>query len=330
MKIFCLAIVLLGSIMLFSCTEKTVEIRYDQFWEPLTYSFGTTINSLLITKSNYILAGTTDKGVLISKDKWKTWNKATGIADTSIEELKQLDDGKIVAWTEKKFYSSSDEGQSWNEIIIQTPEIFNPYNTNLTLSSNGYWLFVGKNSVDARKIYLSTNDGNTWENVKIPIDRINYCKIEANDNLVVLNIFTNDSSFIYIKKKNESEFKMRFKLYLGNNSALNCRLLSNNIIASDDYKLYKSIDMGDNWKEIINGIIEGFFNVPILTFSYNKKILLFTSNSNLYYSTNYGDNWIYIDTGQYYGYYACMYITSDNFLIGRLGWSFVRSRKPIL
>jgi len=330
------ASLLFGVILLGSCKENscncsdnksrdTVIIKYDQFWDLLDYSFETIVNTILVTKSNYIIAATTNKGILISKDRWKSWNKSPGVPDSNITKVKQISDGRIAVILGKKLYISNDEGQSWTEIIFNYPENFDFSVNRLDISTNGTLGFRGKNNPDTTfNYYVSSDMGANWD--AIPFRLLKYYTVwfEANDKCRFVAFSDNDITKCYIKKTGESSYNEvmtkpgRFDLKIW--------YFSDYIFLRATY-LYRSIDFGKTWELTENGIYHQFgYDFYFFTYSYKQDVLILSYANGIYYSPNNADNWKYLINESPQNSY---YLTNDNHLIKNYVSAWFISRKPI-
>ena len=151
-------------------------------WEKL--SFGEGVNSSVYAihvssaRPDSVWVGTATSGVLVSRDKGLTWNKAGGAVD-NIPVSSITSDPKrpdyIYVGTTQTFYLSRDNGKTWTRrggnlsLGNFTSILINPANTDEILISSAIDSDGG--------IFISTDAGNRWKRVdtndmKLPSRRI--------------------------------------------------------------------------------------------------------------------------------------------------------------
>ncbi len=169
---------------LYAGTDKGLYRSLDlsKGWERL--SFGEAINSNVFAihvsaaRPDTVWAGTASSGVLVSRDKGLTWNRAGGAVD-NVPVSSIMSDPKrpdyIYVGTTQTFYISRDNGKTWTRrggnlsLGNFTSILINPSNTDEILISSAIDTDGG--------IYISTDAGNRWkrvdtEKMKLPSRRI--------------------------------------------------------------------------------------------------------------------------------------------------------------
>lgn len=151
-------------------------------WEKLSFGEGLNPSVYAIhvstSRPDTVWVGTATSGVLVSRDKGLTWNKAGGAVDnvpvSSIMSDPKRPDNVYVGTTQT-FYLSRDDGKTWARrggnlsLGNFTSILINPNNTDEILISSAIDTDGG--------IYISTDAGNRWKRVdtkdmKLPSRRI--------------------------------------------------------------------------------------------------------------------------------------------------------------
>lgn len=160
-------------------------------WEKLSIGIGGNENIYAIhvsaSRPNVIWVGTSNTGVVVSRDAGKTWNKVGGAVDnvpvSSITSDPKRPDNIYVGTTQTLFVSR-DDGKTWVRrggglpLGNFTSILVNPENTNEILISSSLKTDGG--------IYMSTDAGDRWKRVdnkemKLPSRRVWAMAFDPND-----------------------------------------------------------------------------------------------------------------------------------------------------
>lgn len=169
---------------LYAGTDKGLYRSLDlsKGWEKLSFGAGLNENVFAVhvsaARPDTVWVGTATSGVLVSRDKGMTWNKAGGAADnvpiSSITSDPKRPD-YIYVGTTQTFYLSRDNGKTWTRrggnlsLGNFTSILINPNNTDEIIISSAIDTDGG--------IFMSSDAGNRWRRVdtkemKLPSRRI--------------------------------------------------------------------------------------------------------------------------------------------------------------
>lgn len=320
-------------ILLFSCKDDTVKPVEEFKWHLLEYQFDATINDLLVTKSNFILLATSGKGILLSKDKWKTFSSAEGLNDTIFYSLKQLTDGRIAAISRyRNVYISFDEGLSWINQNVTYPDS----SSGLQISGNGYVACKGKLEIDSSykyysEYYFSKDFGKTWESFPTKIDLYSKLSIDGNDKYLMF-IYTNENNYsskIYIRKNDETSFTETYNVKTILNLGPNIRLVDDLLFVNLN-GLSRSKDGGISWEKADKGIYwqnQGA-NLNRFSYTYDRSLFALENDNGIYLSSDKGINWKYFIQKDYGS--SNYFLTNDKYLIKNYFGTWFISNKRVI
>ncbi len=326
MKKYILILLVFSIVLISSCKEEPCNCKVEPYWVLLDYPLETYVNELLVTKSNYILLATSTKGILISKDKWKTWNKSPGISDTNIYTLKQLDDGRIAAIIWKNLYISNDEGQTWTNQKIVLPDSARE----VKIAINGFLGCIGKiKSDNTCNYYISKDFGVSWETVPLTSKNNNMLlNIEAQNNNIILAVADGSTYYttIYVNKQGENTFNEVNKVY-GGDGIFKLWLLKDNLFIKS-VNFFGSSDWGKTWTTKEKGVFGNISQSFGFNYTFNHEVMLMTNGMGIYYSTDFAESWIFLKEIDYGSFEY--HITNDKYLIRNSGGIWFISKNPIL
>ncbi|MGB4849110.1 MAG: YCF48-related protein, partial [Saprospiraceae bacterium] len=136
----------------------------DNWTETVLFPAGN-INDILAISHDRILAASTTGTIYLSKNAGMTWDSvySSGLQMRSIARIDDLHymatgyNGAIVR--------SDDQGQTWHTVTIPEPSL--QYEQSFFLNGEG-WLIT---SSFKRSMWHTTNGGNTWDTLPLPLDR---------------------------------------------------------------------------------------------------------------------------------------------------------------
>jgi len=106
-------------------------------WEQVSDVAGATV-PLVATDGSIYWVGENNEGIVRSDDEGRTWTKPFGAGVLSQVNALELPDGRIAAVAQKQIAVSSDQGEHWKLVTVETP--FIP--TGLTYSAEGKAFYV--------------------------------------------------------------------------------------------------------------------------------------------------------------------------------------------
>lgn len=302
-------------------------------------------SKLLVNDKNYIFAGTVTHGLYRSTDNGISWYRLTSLPIGIIKELLLLESDIIYTLTQNGLFKSTDDGENWESL---SSTLTNVWMTAVTVN-NQHKIFVGASN---GYIYISNNEGSSWDSTKVSDYTINTISLSINDEIYCgtengiykssndgqswillqnglpqdeFNIIKSSTSgyvyavsfdgFYFSINHGESWDQVTFEANSINSLAIDD---SNNVYAGSLYwgrGIYKSTDNGVTWYEINNGIKNSF--ISCIAQSINGTIWVGTWGQGLYFSTNSGSNWNY--SGILNKKISSIVFYNDNILIATSG-----------
>jgi photosystem II stability/assembly factor-like uncharacterized protein len=196
-------------------------------------------------------------------------------------------------------YKTSNNGSIWfsiNNTNIDTLAVFDieKYNQNLFIAtSNG--------------LYMSTNEGNNWINIKGNIPLSLFTKVFYFSNKLYAAASYNNGLYY------STDFGVNW-IRCYNGFPYSCDVMDyavlNNVLFVSTYQngIYKSSDNGLTW---INCTI-GSYNYVNSLCSGGNMIFAGISSVGVFYSTNYGQNWNAVNNNGYTGYFDISNLKSNS------------------
>ncbi len=248
-------------------------------WEWLTnYDFGTT-NTLLLLGGDTLNAST-QNGLYISIDDGNTWNSlTTNLSNVWINTFARNTQHRIfIGSPDGTIYSSTNEGQSWDSIIICD------YSIN-SISTFNNSVFVATDI----GIYRSLDGGGNWEFVNNGLPSEEYYLIKQN---LIGDVFTLSQNGFF----RSTNYGDNWEVINQEANGLNVLLIdtNNNLYGGSVYwgrGMYKSTDNGTTWQNKNEGTKNSF--ITTLNKSTVGNIWAGSWGQGLYYSSNGGSNWQY-------------------------------------
>ena len=187
----------------------------------------------------------------------------------NIKFLKAIDE-TIFAGIQNKLYSSSNKGDSWEEVYS-----FGSTVSSLNKFGDDYYVTTLGNG-----IYISNDKGVTWSNLNSGLTDLNVTTLARID--TVLTCGTSSHGFFY-KKGND---------WVKNNEGIICSsirsmaITSKAIVANDNEKVYSSTN-GNSWNEITPPVSKRYFGSVVAM----DDILLLSADDVIIYSDDDGYSW---------------------------------------
>ncbi len=134
-------------------------------WTEAVVFPGGNINDILAISHDRILAASTSGTIYLSKNAGMTWDSVYS-SGLQMRSLSRIDDQHMMATGYNGvIVRSDDQGQTWHTVTI--PEAGLQYEQSFFLNGEG-WLIT---SSFKRSMWHTTNGGNTWDTLPLPLDR---------------------------------------------------------------------------------------------------------------------------------------------------------------
>ncbi len=301
--------------LFFIITLKAVAQIY---WQQTNGPYGGDILSLLRNDNGNLFAGTRGKGLFISVDNGKSWNRIKNFPHSDVFTLAQNSIGEIFAGTNEALYKSTDHGINWNNITANS----NYYSAALALTiDKENNIYFG----DYTWNYKSTDDGESWN------------KISGDEsyNHSVLSIGVDNKGYIYYTASNgfflSRDGGLSWQQVIVNDTINNFGPIlidsDDDILTGTNYGIIKSTDNGASWRFIR---INDQNMVYALNLNESRSGTIYAcSNNSIYVSTDKGESWVKIIGEPPYTYINDLITdTTGNILVGTSkGFYFSRDGK---
>jgi len=304
--------------------EKSNDFRTGLWKQEGPGNIGGRINTIAINPSNNneILMGYSFGGIFKTTDKGENWYPV--FDDQDIMSISDIyydpQNPEIVyvatgdhnltgsAFNGNGVFKSENGGETWNRIGLQETGVVSEIATSKNNSDIVYAATMGIPYVrtENRGLYKSTDAGATWENVFFLNDTTGVIDIEVhptNPDVVYAATWTR------LRNNRES------------------------LISSEETGIYKTIDGGENWTKMENGLPTGDLVRPGLAMLASDPDVVYASFTHyntdtlcsvgfhlqgIYKTSNAGDSWETIPTGEITGL-PCT-------VLGGFGWYFGKIR----
>jgi PKD repeat protein len=246
------------------------------------------VQSIAISFSGYIFAGTNGGGVFRSIDNGDSWIKVNvGMTDLDVEALAISSNGYIFAGTYGGgVFRSTDNGDSWTSV---NSGLTSSFIATITIKSNGH-VFVGTNWSG---IFRSTDNGDNWTRIIGGLTDLNVRSFAINTEG---QLFAGTFGGVFQSTDNGENWT-EINTGLTNLNILSLAINSNGHIFASTYGsgVFRSIDSGDSWTAANAGLAR----VYILSLAFNSSGHIFagTSGSGVFRSTDNGDSWTEVNAG---------------------------------
>lgn len=278
--------------------------------------------SINVYNSNlYILTNYRGKGIYRSTDNGDSWSPCNNGLHTYDVYSISGNDSILFAGTDQGVYLSTNNGDSWQQ---SNSGLLEPYSLSL-IEMQGTWL----NLIASGCLYSSEDDGNTWENINVPMsypeDHITaltehkgklfagtqfhgiYSSADDGANWMKANLATlyyfsqlvSDDS-VLVAKTSSGILRSTddgVNWYATNliHDVINSLIKKDNyFIAGSNHGVFISIDRGENWFASNSGLIDS--NITSLTVK-EDNIFAGTADAGVFISKNDGATWQAVNNG---------------------------------
>jgi photosystem II stability/assembly factor-like uncharacterized protein len=222
----------------------------------------------LTCEGNLIYVGTNSDGIYLSRDKglsWKSVNNGIALDVYNIRDI-VVDSHNVFICTPEGIFLSMDEGEHWEKVTDYFAD-------NITISGNN--VYAGR-----RDFRLSMDYGKTWNQVTNNLPHGFILSLASDGNKIYAGI-DQYSRGLYISTDSGKNW---VSIFLGS-EVLEVEIDGNNIyIGTWIDGIYRSINNGDSWEQINNGLISLYAN------SIEKRGDILVAGGCL--STDNGNNWM--------------------------------------
>ena len=326
-----------------------------QSWSELITTNGDYFTSIVINSSGHIFAAGTGPGVYRSTNNGNNWTEINnGLVSAAIFQMAVNDDDDLYLCTDylpgTSVYRSTDNGNNWVSIGPA-----GTFGTSIIITGEGN-IFLG--SILPSGIYLSTNDGATWNTVNTGLpsffrphtfslsnngtvylgtDRGVFSTTNEGGSWILAGGLDTDAPGLYAKDDNlifaGSEYlgALRSDNGGGSWSLVNNGLInelvwaldissSNTLYAGGKGGFYKSSNSGGTWQ-----LSNYTFTFEVLSIDATESGSIFIGTWNgVYRSNDNGDSWTYVKQDDY-AYFAITENQNGDIFIGNLFSEIYRS-----
>lgn len=257
--------------------------------------------------NNYLFAGLTENGVILSTDYGSNWQSAVnGLTENNVRAL-AFSGTELYAGTFAGVFLTTDYGSSWNNTGMMM-------NTNVhTIAIDGNTIYAGVHGGGG--IFQSRDKGKTWINVDNGLTNyyVNKLLIKGMD------IFAGTQNGIFVSKNEGTSWS----LSLENVNTTSLAYFDTYILAgTEGTGLYYSSDNGITWYQ--SSLNQFFINEIVVADSY----ILVATSGGVYLSSDYCKSWAPFNTGLTNRNVKSL-IVSDSYLFAGT-YDGVIWRRPIL
>lgn len=240
------------------------------------------VQGFAVDTNGVIYAGSNYSGVKKSLDTAKSW-APFALAGKKIWEVVLCGDGKFACPSDSGTYFSSDTGTTW---------MFRPYETpftwNLVTDKVGHLFVLRYYGLDFQ-LYRSSDFGESWQHIALPVGGDVYRIYVENDGRVVVLVGTNIlMSMDAGETWNVLSFPIGTVLTVGRDA-------TGNLLAGSFYGIYKRNNFTGEWEELNNGIHAR--RIEAIEFTSAGSVLVL-SLGTCFRSTDDGNSWssVYFDS----------------------------------
>ena len=239
------------------------------------------INSVLLNGANVFVG--TDRALIVSKDNGATWlDIHTGYNSTTYFGQLAANGDKMFANTSRGMLASSNNGVNWSAI---NSGLTNCYVPSIVVNGTNIYAIGGSTGLS-----VSKNNGVSWNPITIglPYDRIS--SVVASNTHILVSTDRN------VLRSTDNGFTWNAIDTIKQGSYFNVRGWSGEYLFATglDSGVYRSIDNGENWIVVNNGLPKTSL---ISTFLISGTNLFISTKTGVYLSTDNGANWIERNTG---------------------------------
>ncbi len=259
----------------------------------------TAINNVLTQKNilslaisgNTIFSGSaynyysgTSGAIQVSYDNGNNWTPSNnGILPYSEIRAFAIKDSNVYACSSNSLYLSTNLGNSWNLLIVDTSYNFNDFQTIIIKDSS---VFLASYN----RLYKSTNNGATWSLINNGLLNIEVTSFAIKDS----NIYAGTRDGIYMSANNGDSWTAMNNGFQTNDYYIYTLTVSgNSILASTQGGIYRSTDNANTWTLVNANLLYNNIN----TMYSNGNNIFAGSYNGVYLSTDNGNNWNMVNHG---------------------------------
>lgn len=266
----------------------------------------TDLNSgVLYSYNGNVFVGIGGKGIYMTPDNGESWNNI-GPSGAITISMYVKDNLIISGLMAGQFFLSTNMGTSW--ALKNMPF---PYDVRCFTNINNK-IFAGSvnQSGPGGQLFVSTNYGNNWYVVEGGLPQ----------NPAIHSITSCDSKIILSSSEGiyrSSDLGVTWQLV---NSSLTFRsftVVGTTIFATTGLKIFKSIDYGDNWIQLNNGLPEfGEYNGIYCLTNEGTNIFAGSMGEGVFRSSNQGEDWQKFNNGLQNIPIICMHSNNEELILG--------------
>jgi len=280
-------VMVLFLIALNSCIPKHVNAQTPQ-WRHEGYG-GFYFNSITVTGTGRLIAGTIWDGFFISDDEGVSWVASNnGFEGVDSQFPKLLTTGsKLFAATRTGLFASNDNGNSWSTSGVVDQSVHNlvESGSNIVIATEG-------------TIFYSTDNGTTW----LPGTGID-------DQFIIVftqlgaSLFAVSGNSVFISNDNGESWSQTNSISPNNLSTYDVVAVGSNLVCATNIGIFRSTDSGTTW--VHTDATKRYGKMALI----NGNLFL-GDDDGIYISTDEGVNWTLLDP-VVYGITVTQFVESD-------------------
>lgn len=225
---------------------------------------------ILVNNRDYIFAATVAHALFRSTDNGNTWDWLTNYGSGMTNTLLSPGVDTLDACTQDGLFESTDDGDFWYSL---TANLSSGWLSTFTRNSQRRIFIGSSNGV----IYLSDNEGISWDSIKICDNSIYTISVYGN------SVFAGSDEAIYRSLDNGENWELVYYTLLPEEFFTIKQNSFGNIFALSTNAFYRSTDDGNSW-QIINHEANSLY------------VLAIDSNNDIYAGSEHGGRGMYKST----------------------------------
>lgn len=273
---------------LFALTSNSAYVSSDsgETWEPMRGP-STPVLSIGEDLDGNVLAGTF-KGIYRQDTGTNRWQEISdGIHSMRIERIQFTARGSILVLSLGECYRSTDAGDHWSEVTVDSGDYINSY-APILLTSSGDLFLVASGSL----LFRSKDDGVSWQHVDVPTIHypVNGVTERVPGEILVAtshgDIFRSTDEATSWSQVLSSPVSSPIR-WLGSDRSGHCYAVNDSaVLVSDDGKIWKQTALDFGYGQFCSMAVDN-----------EDGVYLASTYNGVYYTSDHGSTWLMLNTG---------------------------------